>query len=57
MAVPKKRTSKTRKNRRRAQKKATAPQFVECPQCREKKLPHRICSSCGHYRGKEIIEV
>ncbi len=57
MAVPKKRTSKTRKNRRRAQKKASAPQFTECPQCREFKLPHRICPHCGHYKGEEVVEV
>ncbi len=56
MAVPKKRTSKTKKNQRRAQKKAKAPHFVDCPRCREKKLPHRVCLSCGHYRGEEVIE-
>ncbi|MBR2471387.1 MAG: 50S ribosomal protein L32, partial [Clostridia bacterium] len=26
-----------------------------CPQCREYKMPHRICSACGYYNGKEVI--
>jgi large subunit ribosomal protein L32 len=28
-----------------------------CPQCREIKLPHRICPHCGYYRGREIVAV
>ncbi|MDU5471414.1 MAG: 50S ribosomal protein L32, partial [Peptoniphilus harei] len=27
----------------------------ECPNCHEMKLPHRVCPSCGHYAGKEIV--
>lgn len=56
MAVPKRKTSKQRKDKRRASSyrlnKATV---VECPNCHEMKLPHRVCSNCGHYAGKEII--
>lgn len=57
MAVPKRRTSRTRKNRRRAHQKTKAPAMVECPQCREMKLPHRVCLHCGYYKGKEVVEV
>jgi large subunit ribosomal protein L32 len=56
MAVPKSRTSKARRNSRRAQWKLTVPGLVECPQCHEKKLPHRVCLNCGFYRGKEILD-
>jgi large subunit ribosomal protein L32 len=56
MAVPKTRTSKARRNSRRAQWKLTVPGLVECPQCHEKKLPHRVCLNCGFYRGKEILD-
>lgn len=56
MAVPKRRTSKARRNSRRAQWKLTVPGLVECPQCHEKKLPHRVCLNCGFYRGKEILD-
>ena len=56
MAVPKRKTaiSKT-KMRRAANSKMTATGFVECPQCHEPKLPHRVCPDCGHYKGKEIV--
>jgi len=29
----------------------------ECPNCHEQKLPHRVCLHCGHYKGREVIEV
>lgn len=58
MAVPKRKTSKQRRNKRRASayrlNKATV---VECSNCHEPKLPHRVCRSCGHYDGKEIIVI
>lgn len=56
MAVPKRKTSKARRDKRRsANIKMTAPNVVECPQCHENKLPHRICPSCNYYNGKEVV--
>jgi large subunit ribosomal protein L32 len=58
MAVPKKKQSKSRRNKRRANHdRMTAPTVVLCPQCSEPKLPHRVCSSCGYYKGTEVIHV
>lgn len=58
MAVPKRRTSKSKRDKRRASaqvlKKATV---TECPQCHETKLPHRVCPSCGFYKNREAIAV
>jgi large subunit ribosomal protein L32 len=58
MAVPKRKTSKARKNKRRASSyrlnKATV---VECPQCHEPKQPHRVCPNCGYYKNREVIVV
>ncbi len=56
MAVPKKKTSKSRKNMRRAHDFLTAPTVANCPQCKAPKLPHRVCPSCGTYKGKEVIK-
>ncbi|HPT83820.1 MAG TPA: 50S ribosomal protein L32, partial [Limnochordia bacterium] len=28
-----------------------------CPNCREPKLPHRACLSCGYYKGRQVIQV
>lgn len=55
MAVPKNKVSKARRDKRRANWKLTAPNLVECPQCHELKMPHRVCPNCGQYKGKEEI--
>ncbi|AZO95333.1 50S ribosomal protein L32 [Iocasia frigidifontis] len=55
MAVPKRRTSKSRKRKRRTHWKLNAPNLVECPQCHELKLSHRVCPECGYYKGKEVV--
>ncbi len=57
MAVPKNKTSKARRDKRRANWKLDVPNLVECPQCHELKMPHRVCPSCGQYKGKEVIKV
>lgn len=55
MAVPKKKTSKSRKNMRRAHDFLTPVSVSTCPQCKSAKLPHRVCPACGTYKGKQII--
>lgn len=57
MAVPKKKTSRTRRDKRRTHKKLEAPARSICPQCGEPKVPHFVCPSCGTYKGREIVEV
>jgi len=56
MAVPKRRTSKSKRDMRRAQNMSkTAPGLSICPQCKEPKFPHRVCPNCNYYDGKEIV--
>lgn len=55
MAVAQRRTGKTRKRKRRTHFKLSVPGMITCPNCGELTLSHRVCSSCGHYKGKEII--
>jgi large subunit ribosomal protein L32 len=54
MAVPKRKTSKARRDQRRAQHKIEAPRVSTCPQCHSPKLPHRVCPTCGTYKGREV---
>ncbi|HEY8552465.1 MAG TPA: 50S ribosomal protein L32 [Thermaerobacter sp.] len=56
MAVPKHKTSKSRRDKRRTHWKLTAPALVECPQCHQPKRPHRVCPNCGHYRGRVAVK-
>ncbi len=55
MPNPKRRHSKQRRNTRRANWKLESHSLGTCSQCRQPKLPHRVCPNCGHYNGKEVI--
>ena len=56
MAVPKRKTSKARRDSRRASTwKLDAPNMTKCPKCGEMVLAHRVCPNCGSYKGEEII--
>jgi large subunit ribosomal protein L32 len=58
MAVPKKRMSKRRTRKRRAvHMRMDAPNVTLCPKCSEPKLPHRVCPSCGFYKGREVVHI
>lgn len=54
MAVPKKKMSRSRTRQRKAGWKATVVQTSPCPQCGSAKLPHRVCPTCGSYKGREV---
>lgn len=56
MAVPKRRTSTTRKKKRRTHLGLKLPNMNECPKCGEMKRNHHVCPSCGYYGGDKIIE-
>ena len=55
MAVPKRRTSKTKKRMRRTHLKKVARSVVNCPNCGEVIQPHRACTKCGFYKGKNVL--
>ncbi len=55
MVEPKKKKSRSRRDKRRANWKLTVPGLVECPQCHKPKLPHRVCPECGYYDGREVV--
>ena len=58
MAVPKRKTSKARRDKRRNNLwKLNAPTLVKCPNCGEYKRPHRLCAACGQYNGRQVVSV
>lgn len=57
MAVPKRRTSSTKRDKRRAHDGLTAPNVIECQECGEPTVMHRACPNCGVYRGRKVIEI
>jgi large subunit ribosomal protein L32 len=52
MPVPRRRHSKCRRDKARTHKKLHAHQVATCDDCGAPKLPHRVCPSCGKYRGR-----
>lgn len=55
--LPKRKISPGRRDRRRAHDALKVRNTTSCPNCGESRLPHRVCSNCGHYQGREIIDV
>ncbi len=55
--LPKRKISKGRRNRRRAHDAIGTPKLVGCSNCRAKMMPHRVCPTCGYYKGRQVIVV
>jgi large subunit ribosomal protein L32 len=56
MAVPKRKTSRSKRDKRRSHDAVGLPARSRCSQCGEPKPPHRVCAHCGSYRGREVIQ-
>ncbi|BDP43219.1 50S ribosomal protein L32 [Deinococcus aetherius] len=55
--VPKKKTSKSKRDMRRSHHALTPPTLGECPHCHQRKLSHHICPNCGYYNGRQVLAV
>ncbi|MFQ3594465.1 MAG: 50S ribosomal protein L32 [Gemmataceae bacterium] len=55
MAVPKRRTSRARRNSRRSHHHLTPIAIQYCTKCEQPVLPHRVCANCGNYQGFEVV--
>jgi len=56
-ALPKRKTSKARRDKRRSHHNITAANLDVCPQCHTPKQPHHACPTCGTYAGRQVINV
>jgi len=57
MAVPKRKTSKARRDKRRSNVwKLAAPGLVKCSNCGEYTRAHHVCEACGYYDGQQIVK-
>lgn len=54
---PKRKHSQGRRDRRRANQALKISNLVMCNNCGEPRLPHRVCPSCGFFKGREVIEI
>lgn len=57
MAVPKRRRTSSRRDMRRAHHdKVEAPNLIPCPNCSAPIVPHRACTACGQYNGRQVVK-
>jgi len=57
MSLPKRRISRARgRQRRAANMRLVVPTLVECGNCGNRVMPHRVCPKCGYYRGKQVLK-
>ena len=57
MAVPKKKTSKSKRNMRRAHDALKKPVYIEDKNTGEHVRPHHVCPKTGMYRGVQVIDI
>ncbi len=57
MPLPKRRFSRSRRDKRRLNLHVKAPALNACPQCAAPVVSHRVCPSCGYYRGRRVLAV
>ncbi len=55
--LPKRKISKGRRDRRRAHHGLKPRHLINCTNCGEKHIPHRVCPNCGQCDGREVVEV
>ena len=42
---------------RRSHDHLKAPSLAKCSNCGEPVAPHRVCTHCGYYKGKEVLPI
>lgn len=57
MPNPKRKHSRSRRNKRRANYGLPKPTLVPCSQCKTLKPPHIVCPECGTYSGEAVLKI
>lgn len=57
MAVPKRKMSKSRMRSRKRSHKLLLTASQACPNCGAPRQSHRVCPSCGSYKGRQVLTI
>jgi large subunit ribosomal protein L32 len=55
--LPKRKLSKSRRDKRRSHDHLSLRHLVMCDECHEYKPAHQVCPNCGTYRGRDVLAV
>ena len=55
MPVPKRKTSRSRRDKRSANDGAAVKAIASCQTCQEPVMPHQVCFECGYYKGVKVV--
>lgn len=55
--LPKRKVSRTRRDKRRTHDALSLKHLVVCETCGEYHISHRVCPKCGTYKGETVMEV
>ncbi len=55
MAVPKRKTSCSKRDMRRSHHRVGSPALTKCSHCGETKLAFHVCQACGYYKGRAVL--
>jgi large subunit ribosomal protein L32 len=55
MPVPKRKTSKSRRDMRQSCKFIRVTAITHCSNCSFALTPHKACTLCGHYKGRKVF--
>lgn len=56
MACPKRKSSRSRRDSRSANKGLKVKTFTTCPNSGAAIMPHTVCLSSGYYKGVKVLE-
>lgn len=51
------RSTKSHTKNRRSHHALVSTSFTKCENCKALKRRHTVCSSCGFYRGKKVLDL
>lgn len=55
MPTPKRKVSKSRRDKRSANKGIKPKAFAACQTCQAPVVPHQVCKECGYYKGTKVL--
>lgn len=51
------RSTKSHRNNRRSHFKLVAPRISACESCKKPRLSHGMCTFCGKYQGRVVVDM